>query len=76
MKSPSVMGARILGVDDDPSIRQLIVYALIDEGFVVDEAADGEAALLLVAQHHPDLILLDMMMPGMDGWEFSRRYRE
>src|SRR5688500_13946616 len=70
------MGARILVVDDDPSIRQLIVYALIDEGFVVDEAEDGEDALQLIEQNHPDLILLDMKMPHMDGWAFSRLYRE
>ncbi len=47
-----------------------------DEGYLVDEASDGERALEAIARHHPDLILLDMKMPVMDGWEFARRYRE
>jgi two-component system response regulator MprA len=67
---------RILVVDDDPTIRQVIVFALSDEGFDVDEAKNGWAALEAVDRQHPDIILLDMRMPGMDGWEFVRRYRE
>jgi CheY-like chemotaxis protein len=67
---------RVLVVDDDPSIRQVIVYALGDEGYQVDEAADGAAALEVIGRHHPDLILVDMKMSGMDGWEFVRRYRQ
>jgi two-component system response regulator MprA len=67
---------RILVVDDDSSIRQVIAYALGDEGYQVDEASDGEAALASVGRQHPDLILLDMKMPGVDGWEFARLYRE
>lgn len=67
---------RVLVIDDDPSIRQVIAYALADEGYQVDEASDGEAALDLVGRQHPDIILLDMKMPGMDGWQFARLYRE
>ena len=63
-------------VEDDPSIRQIVAYALRDEGYHVDEARDGHAALELVGQQHPDVILLDMKMPGMDGWEFAKLYRE
>jgi DNA-binding response OmpR family regulator len=66
---------RVLVIDDDPSIRQLIVYALGDEGYQVDEAADGHAALQLIGQQHPDILLVDMKMPHMDGWEFVRLYR-
>jgi DNA-binding response OmpR family regulator len=67
---------RVLVIDDDTSIRQVIAYALSDEGYQVDEASDGEAALDLVGRQHPDIILLDMKMPGMDGWQFARLYRE
>ena len=67
---------RVLVIDDDPAIRQVIAFALGDEGFQVDQARDGLAALELVGRQHPDVILLDMRMPGMDGWEFVKRYRE
>ena len=66
---------RVLVIDDDPSIRQVVGNALSDEGYDVDEAADGRAALAAIDRAHPDVILLDMKMPGMDGWEFVRRYR-
>ena len=69
-------GTRVLVVDDDDSIRQVVSLALADEGYQVDAAGDGEAALQLVRQQRPDLILLDMRMPVMDGWEFARQYRE
>lgn len=68
--------ARVLVIDDDPAIRQVIAYTLADEGYQVDAACDGQAALDLLEQRHPDVILLDMKMPGMDGWTFIRRYRE
>lgn len=67
---------RVLVIDDDPSIRRMIGYALADEGYQVAEASDGRAGLEAVSQQHPDLILLDMKMPGMDGWEFAKVYRE
>ena len=67
---------RVLVIDDDPSIRQVIAYVLSDEGYQVDEASDGQAALELVSRQHPDIILVDMKMPGMDGWGFVQRYRE
>jgi two-component system response regulator ResD len=66
---------RILVVDDDQNIRRLIRYALSDEGYQVDEASDGKAALKVIGKQHPDIIILDMKMPGMDGWEFARAYR-
>jgi DNA-binding response OmpR family regulator len=67
---------RILVVDDDAGIRRLVGYVLGDEGYVVDEAPDGKTAMAVISRHHPDIIILDMKMPGMDGWEFARVYRE
>jgi CheY-like chemotaxis protein len=65
---------RILIVDDDESIRQIVRLCLTDEGFEVREAANGQAALDALADFTPHVILLDLRMPVMDGWEFSRRY--
>ena len=67
---------RILGVDDDEGIRELIAMALSDEGYTVQLACHGAEALALVEQDPPDLILLDMRMPVMDGWEFAWALRE
>ncbi|PZO72738.1 MAG: two-component system response regulator CreB [Sphingomonas taxi] len=65
----------ILVVDDDPHIRQLLVFALDKAGLGAIEAADGEAALALVETHAPDLVVLDINMPRMDGLEVCRRLR-
>jgi two-component system chemotaxis response regulator CheY len=70
-----VRGDRILVVDDDESIRHIVRLCLADEGYEVFEAANGEAALQILAEASPNLILLDLRMPVMDGWEFARRYR-
>jgi len=67
---------RILVVDDDDSIRQFIGMALGDAGYEVVLAEHGRAALLAVEQAPPDLILLDMRMPVMDGWAFASAYRQ
>ena len=66
----------VLVVDDDESIREFIGEALADEGYVVRTAPDGRAAFEVLGAARPDLILLDMRMPVMDGWEFARAYRE
>ncbi len=66
-KSTGVSGT-VLVVDDDPSARVLMARLLAREGFRVEEAADGPSALELARDLHPDLITLDVMMPGMDGW--------
>ncbi len=66
---------RILVIDDDSTIRQVVGLVLSDEGYDVAEASNGLSALRSIDQDPPDLILLDMKMPGMDGWEFSKRYR-
>jgi two-component system alkaline phosphatase synthesis response regulator PhoP len=61
--------ALILIVDDEEDIRQILSYNLIKEGFSVMEASRGDEALTLMETNKPDLILLDVMMPGMDGIE-------
>ena len=67
---------RILVIDDDESIRDFTHTALADAGYEVVEAADGATALDLIGTSRPDVILLDMLMPLMDGWEFARLYHE
>jgi CheY-like chemotaxis protein len=62
--------ARVLVVDDDRDIRELLVELLGGEGYLVSSAADGRQALLEAHAHRPDVILLDLMMPVMDGWQF------
>lgn len=69
------MPRTILVADDDPHIRQLIVFALAKAGLNAIEAEDGEAALALVTAQAPDLIILDINMPRMDGLELCRRLR-
>jgi len=69
------MPRTILVADDDPHIRQLIVFALAKAGLDAIEAEDGEAALAAVAAHQPDLLILDINMPRMDGIEVCRRLR-
>jgi DNA-binding response OmpR family regulator len=67
---------RILVVEDDDAIRHLLADALQDAGFAVATAMDGIDALDQIDQHPPDAILLDLMMPAMDGWSFLQRLRE
>jgi DNA-binding response OmpR family regulator len=67
--------ARVLIVDDERHNRQLLEVMLAAEGFVLQTAASGEEALALVAQEAPDLILLDVMMPGMDGYQVASRLK-
>lgn len=60
---------RVLVVDDDASIRSFVGQALTDEGYEVGQAANGADALAALAFGHPNLILLDVRMPGVDGWQ-------
>lgn len=69
------MPRTILVVDDDPHIRQLLVFALGKAGLDAIEAGDGEEALVAVEAHAPDLVVLDINMPRMDGLEVCRRLR-
>ena len=63
---------RILVVDDDPDLREFLRLMLTSMGFEVTSAANGREALDVMDGHDPDLILLDMKMPVMNGWEFCR----
>jgi DNA-binding response OmpR family regulator len=65
----------ILIVDDQPDLRLLIQLTLSGTGYRVREAADGEAALAACAQQPPDVVLLDVMLPGLDGYEVCRRLK-
>src|SRR5438105_3184880 len=65
-------GATVLVVDDDPSVRRLLELAFRLEGFTVMSAADGGAALDCARTHHPGAIVLDAVMPGLDGIEVCR----
>lgn len=62
-------GVDVLVVDDDAAIRTTLQMALEDEGYAVAIAADGAQALRAIHQHHPALVLLDLWMPRMDGWQ-------
>ena len=66
---------KILVVDDDASIRQLVTDVLTVEGYEVEAVADGYAALLSIEGRRPDCVVLDVMMPGLDGHEVLQRIR-
>ncbi len=65
----------ILVVEDEADIRELLRYNLVQEGFAVEEAADGAQALERIAQRSPELLVLDLLLPGMSGLELCRRLR-
>lgn len=66
---------RILVVDDDPTVAEVVAGYLDRAGYAVDRADDGPTALTRAAAHRPDLVVLDLMLPGMDGLEVCRRIR-
>lgn len=68
-------GHRVLVVDDDRNLRKIIATNLELAGFAVETAADGPEALQLIEQVQPDIVLLDLMMPHMDGYEVAKRIR-
>ena len=72
-RSGAAADARILVVDDEESITQLLCTALRYEGFETASAASGREALTAAASMRPDLVLLDVMLPDMDGFELHRR---
>ncbi|WP_324669775.1 response regulator transcription factor [Geochorda subterranea] len=69
-------GHRVLIVDDEPSIVELVRFTLEKEGFQCDVASDGPKALEMVERTKPDLVVLDLMLPGLDGLEVCRRIRQ
>jgi two-component system, chemotaxis family, chemotaxis protein CheY len=70
------MGARILLVDDDPDILSSTQFLIEAEGYEVATAHNGREALACISRTPPDVILLDLMMPVMDGWQFVEELRK
>ena len=66
---------RVLIVDDEPNIVLSLQFLLSREGYEIDIARDGESALEIAARTPPDLVVLDLMLPGLDGYEVCRRLR-
>ena len=69
------VGTRILTVEDDERIRTAVRLALEDEGWTVDEATDGEGAIAAFGRAPADVVLIDIMLPGIDGFEVCRQIR-
>ncbi|UJF32896.1 response regulator transcription factor [Paenibacillus hexagrammi] len=69
-------GKKILIVDDEPEIVELIRLYLVREGYEVISANNGQDVLRIVSEHHPDLIILDILLPGLDGIEVCRQLRK
>jgi two-component system, OmpR family, alkaline phosphatase synthesis response regulator PhoP len=70
------MSKTILVVDDEPEIVRFVRAYLEDAGYRVVVASEGQEALFVARHEKPDLVILDLMMPGMDGWDFFPRYRQ
>jgi two-component system OmpR family response regulator len=75
-RTPATPSAHLLVVDDEPTVRELLSAALRYAGFEVASAATGQEALASALREPPDLVLLDVMLPDMDGFEVIRRLRE
>ncbi|MEU2764215.1 response regulator transcription factor [Streptomyces sp. NPDC007027] len=73
---PQRARGRVLVVEDDPTVAEVVVGYLHRAGYAVEQADDGPAALARFAAHRPDLVVLDLMLPAMDGFEVCRRMRE
>jgi DNA-binding response OmpR family regulator len=76
MTRPRKQNTRVLIVDDDLEILNLTRSLMRRRGFDVIEASDGDEAMRQVLENHPDLVILDVMMPGQSGWEVCRSIRE
>jgi two-component system, OmpR family, alkaline phosphatase synthesis response regulator PhoP len=76
LREAILINKKILVVEDDRSSLTLLIYALGQEGYKAIAASDGFAGLKIVKDEHPDLIILDVMLPGLDGYEICRRLRQ
>ncbi|ABO49297.1 two component transcriptional regulator, winged helix family [Desulforamulus reducens MI-1] len=70
------MGARVLVIDDDPKITAMLQRALTYEGYRVEVANDGYKGMNMAKENPPELLILDIMLPGLDGWEICQRFRK
>ena len=70
------MPEKILVVEDEPSLQETLAYNLTRQGYAVESAGDGQAALTVARQSNPDLIVLDIMLPKLDGFEVCRILRQ
>ena len=70
-----IVTARVLVVDDDPTVAEVVRSYLVHAGFDVEQAADGPTALAVAARTRPDLVVLDLMLPGLSGLEVCERLR-
>ena len=70
------MEENILIIEDDKFLRELISRKLINENFKIDEAIDGEEGLKKLQEAKPDLVLLDLILPGLDGFEVLERMKD
>jgi two-component system KDP operon response regulator KdpE len=70
------MAAKILVIDDDATLRRFLIDFLQSQSYAVISAPNGAEGLRLAYREHPDLVVLDVMMPGMDGWEVAARLHE
>ncbi|ACV62253.1 two component transcriptional regulator, winged helix family [Desulfofarcimen acetoxidans DSM 771] len=70
------MSSNILVIDDDPRITALLKRTLLFNGYTVEAANDGKAGITLLENNHFDLVILDVMMPGLDGWQVCGQIRE
>ncbi|WP_437478770.1 response regulator [Sorangium sp. So ce1014] len=75
MPSASMMPPRVLVAEDEPAMLSLVARHLRNLGFSVIEASEGDSAWDLAREHQPDLVILDVMMPGMSGWEICKRLK-
>lgn len=66
----------ILIVEDEPAVRALLVEVLSEDGYEVSSAGDGAEAIAMLRKRRPDAIVLDLMMTGLDGWDFLSLYRQ
>jgi CheY-like chemotaxis protein len=76
MKMPEALGTSVLVVDDEPQVVWVLQFSLEAEGYTTFAARDGVQALSAIAEHHPKLMLLDIMMPAMDGWSVLEQMME
>ena len=72
---PTIPRRRVLIVEDEPTVQTILAGLLEDEGYACRVCADGREALAAVAEAMPDLVVLDLLLPGLDGWGFLAAYR-